>query len=411
MHRPEQERQEGTMPPRGGTPGEGMPAAGPRGGLPRLLRLAALLPLLLLGAAGKPPPADAGGGYAAPPQGGYAAPPQGGYAAPPQGGYAAPPQGGYAAPPQGGYAAPPQGGYASPGTGRAMPAYPPRQLAATRFHAVLVAGDGSLPVFDNAVSGVQRGLLAAGVPPAAMQRLSSQPAVVAEGQARPASVPAVLAAVAAMRPGPGEGCLVFATSHGAHNGGFIVGGSTGGLLFPAQLDAALQQGCGDAPTVVVISACFSGGFARGPMARPNRIVLTAARPDRPSFGCGAGYTHTVFDGCLLGALDRDAASGWVAVGRATRGCVERAEAEMGERPSEPQAYVGPAVAEGLAVPFRAGTLMAAPAGPPGAGTGPGGKPGRAPGTMPVPAMPPQALPGPAMPPPAMPGPGGKPMPL
>ena len=79
------------------------------------------------------------------------------------------------------------------------------------------------------------------------------------------------------------------------------------------------------------------------MVKPNRIILTASRRDRPSFGCQVERTYSFFDGCLLRALP-DAAN-WQTVFRATSLCVARQEKALGERPSDPQAYFGPAVAD------------------------------------------------------------------
>jgi hypothetical protein len=77
------------------------------------------------------------------------------------------------------------------------------------------------------------------------------------------------------------------------------------------------------------------------MRAPNRIILTAARRDRPSFGCQADRTYTFFDECLIGALLRSAT--WRATFAETVACVTRLERRLGARPSEPQAYFGPKV--------------------------------------------------------------------
>ena len=86
------------------------------------------------------------------------------------------------------------------------------------------------------------------------------------------------------------------------------------------------------------------------MARPNRVILTAARPDRTSFGCGAGFTYTVYDRCLLDSLD--GAATWREVSGAVGGCVASEERRRRVTPSEPQASFGEAVA-GLPAPGRA----------------------------------------------------------
>jgi len=45
--------------------------------------------------------------------------------------------------------------------------------------------------------------------------------------------------------------------------------------------------------VIVVSACYSGGFVE-PLRDDNTIVITAAAPDRTSFGCEAGRDFTYF---------------------------------------------------------------------------------------------------------------------
>ena len=133
---------------------------------------------------------------------------------------------------------------------------------------------------------------------------------------------------------------MFITSHGAEDRGVYLAHDEE-MLRPAALAQALDAGCGQVPTVVVVSACYSGSFARGVMARPNRIVLTAARPDRPSFGCSAERTYTDYDSCLLAALPH--APTWQNVFAEARACVRAREHQVGERPSQPQASFGKAV--------------------------------------------------------------------
>jgi hypothetical protein len=94
---------------------------------------------------------------------------------------------------------------------------------------------------------------------------------------------------------------------------------------------------------VIVSACYSGSFAGGKMAAPNRVIVTAARRDRPSFGCQAHRTYNFFDECLLDTLPKSAT--WRAAFDGTRRCVRHMEQALGERPSEPQAYFGASVAD------------------------------------------------------------------
>ena len=134
------------------------------------------------------------------------------------------------------------------------------------------------------------------------------------------------------------GCLFYFTSHGVPEG-MVMGGE--GLLSPDQLNGLVGQWCGERPTVVVVSACYSGVFVPA-LAAPNRLVMTAARSDRSSFGCGAGMIYPVFDNCVLDSLvDAD---DFVHLANLTRQCV--ATRERQQRlwpPSEPQAQIGAGV--------------------------------------------------------------------
>lgn len=210
--------------------------------------------------------------------------------------------------------------------------------AALRWRAVLVAGDASLPVWDNAVARLSAGLVAAGSPPP--RTLSAAANTPAD---RVASLPNILAAIAELRPRPGEGCLVFATAHGMPRRGLVLP-RTQQILEPRELAAALATGCGNAPTVVIASGCFTGHFADAPLAAPNRAVFTAARADRSSFGCGAGLRYTYFDECLLTTLERPIPT-WTDVVGTVQRCVTRRETAEGvTAPSLPQSSIGTEVA-------------------------------------------------------------------
>src|SRR5260370_636177 len=209
--------------------------------------------------------------------------------------------------------------------------------AVLRWQAVLVAGDDAEPVFDNAVDSLAQGLGTSGVPVSDIHRLSASRTPRDSGIER-ASAGRVVQRIVSLRPPPGAGCLVFITSHGQQGRGIWLAYS-GDYRHPASLAQALSIGCAAVPTVVILSSCYSGAFTAGPMRAPNRVVLSAARADRPSFGCQADRTYTVFDECLLGALPR--ASTWRAVYAASLGCVRTREKELGVLPSEPQPAAGP----------------------------------------------------------------------
>lgn len=215
--------------------------------------------------------------------------------------------------------------------------------APSGWQAVLVAGDDAQPVFNNAVAAFDRWLRAQGVPESDIHRLAAHPTGPAE---KPASNANVLGQISGLRPEPGQACLVFMTSHGKQDDGVWLA-NRGEFLWAVSLARALGDGCRTAPTVVIVSACYSGDFATGSMQAPNRIILTAARGDRPSFGCEADRRYTVFDQCLLGALRR--ARGWQLVYRDELACVHKNEHRMRVLASHPQAFFG-AEARSLPVP-------------------------------------------------------------
>jgi hypothetical protein len=217
---------------------------------------------------------------------------------------------------------------------------------AGNLQEVLAAGDNAEPVFDNATREMTRRLLAAGVPAGNIHRLSASPSEIGSA-AEPSSAEMLLRRIAELPARPGDRCLIFLTSHGERGAGIWLARSNRALT-PDELARALSQGCGAVPTVVVVSACYSGGFVGGKMAKPNRVILTAARAERPSFGCQAHRTYNFFDECLLGALPQSTT--WRAVFAGANRCVRRMERTLGVRPSGPQAFFGDAVT-GLNIGF------------------------------------------------------------
>jgi hypothetical protein len=130
------------------------------------------------------------------------------------------------------------------------------------------------------------------------------------------------------------------TSHGSPKGFYLRRGAS---ITPAALNTILDQTCGAQPTVVLVSACYSGIFVQPDMLKPNRIILTAARSDRTSFGCSAEENYTYWDGCLINSLPT--AQTWKSLYGAINQCVTAKESKGKYRSSLPQAYFGEQVAE------------------------------------------------------------------
>jgi hypothetical protein len=213
------------------------------------------------------------------------------------------------------------------------------QEAPIVWKALLVAGDDSIPAFDNAVRTLAGKLQWRGV--AAVRTLTSRRGIrQADAVATAVNVDNALAS---LRIGLGEGCLLFLTSHGTEAGlDFVRDAVNNRRLYPEDLARSLDAHCAEAPTVVVVSGCHAGTFIREAVVRPNRIILTAARRDRPSFGCDFKRRYTYFDGCLIENFD--ASADWRQVFDRTIACIGALEAEANLQPSEPQADFGVAVA-------------------------------------------------------------------
>jgi hypothetical protein len=142
--------------------------------------------------------------------------------------------------------------------------------------------------------------------------------------------------------------LLYLTSHGSEDHDLLVD------MDPLPLD---QLGAGDLAgilsmhpfkwKVVVVNACYSGGFVP-PLRGPGTLVLTAARSDRSSFGCGSDSDITYFGKAwLVDALNRT--DNFVDAFRQASGEISRWEKRDKLTPSEPQIDIGSGIAEQLAL--------------------------------------------------------------
>jgi hypothetical protein len=113
-------------------------------------------------------------------------------------------------------------------------------------------------------------------------------------------------------------------------------------LTPTAL-ARMLQDSGIKWRVVVISACYAGGFIE-PLRDDNSIIITAAASDRTSFGCESGRDYTYFGQAFV----RDAlakTSSFIEAFEIARELVSKQEAAEGLPASLPQIVVGSAIAE------------------------------------------------------------------
>jgi hypothetical protein len=115
-------------------------------------------------------------------------------------------------------------------------------------------------------------------------------------------------------------------------------------LTPTALARVLQD-AGIKWRVVVVSACYSGGFVE-PLRDENSIVITAASADRTSFGCDSGRDFTYFGQAFFrDALARTAS--FVEAFEIARELVSKQEAAEGLPASLPQISVGRSIARML----------------------------------------------------------------
>ncbi|WP_372707884.1 C13 family peptidase [Brevundimonas sp.] len=192
-------------------------------------------------------------------------------------------------------------------------------------------GDGDpILAFDNARRDLVRALQTAGLPRETMVDYSLNPHLT-----DPVSAQDVMDGVAAAAQRGQRGCVLYLTSHGSPEA--VVFGPDAELA-PADMARLVRRWCGARPTVVIVSACYSGIFVNA-LAAPNRMILTAASRERTSFGCGAQETYPWFDGCVLESLP--SATDFLALAASARACVVLREAEAGvELSSQPQLFVG-----------------------------------------------------------------------
>lgn len=207
--------------------------------------------------------------------------------------------------------------------------------------AVVVAGDwraqsgGPTEAFDNARRDVSKALVAAGFDPANLKQFSVRPQRYPEVRPGAAQAQAIYDGLADLTERTRGGCLFYFTSHGTPQGAVI--GER--ILPPSMLGQMIDAACGARPTIVVLSACFSGVFVPH-LSGPNRMVLTAARPDRTSFGCGEANVYPFFDECVVTTFPH--ARDFAALAPAVQKCVADREVKEGARPpSEPQLFIGP----------------------------------------------------------------------
>lgn len=180
---------------------------------------------------------------------------------------------------------------------RALPMQVPGRVD---LYALGLAGDGNESVFRNEVEHFQR-LVGTRLKGGSVA-LINHPGSFGDRPMPLATVDNLrlaLRGIAAVMDTDEDLLWVFVTSHGSPEGEIaldlfpVVGGGFNAKTLRSALD-----GSGIEHRVVVVSACFSGMFIPS-LRSADTLIATAARHDRPSFGCGADSDITYFGRAFL----------------------------------------------------------------------------------------------------------------
>ena len=253
---------------------------------------------------------------------------------------------------------------------RELDALAPQRPGHPDLYVLGIAGDGSEQVFLNEVTHLralaERRLDARGHVLVLANHAPSPPA--------PQTTPATPATIRDALAGLGEAMdpeedvlLLYATTHGSEDHWLLLRRDEwpDDSLDAAQLRRALDD-AGIRHRVLVLSACYSGGFAPA-LQTPDTLFLAAARADRTSFGCGDDSVATFFGRAwLVDALNTtvDFAEAF----RRARAAIAMREAASDHEPSQPQMREGRrigATLDGWRAAFAPGAPVPYPYGEPG----------------------------------------------
>ena len=178
---------------------------------------------------------------------------------------------------------------------QALASLKPREPGKINLYLLAVAGDGSQEVFRREVEFVQAEFARRfGTEGRAVALVNSRSTVATAPMATVTSIRQALKAIAARMDREQDILFLFMTSHGSAEHELSLAQNGIDLAdLPAKELAAMLKESGIRWKVVVVSACYSGGFIDS-LQDERSLIITAARRDRRSFGCADENDFTYF---------------------------------------------------------------------------------------------------------------------
>ena len=178
---------------------------------------------------------------------------------------------------------------------KALASLRPGEPGRIDLYLLAVGGDGSQEVFRREVDFVRKAFAERfGTAGRSVALVNSRNTMTSMPMATVTSIGAALKAIGARMDRDEDILFVFMTSHGSSDHQLVLNQSGLSLRgLPAKELAALLKESGIRWKVVLVSACYSGGFI-DPLQDGRTLVITAARHDRRSFGCADENDFTYF---------------------------------------------------------------------------------------------------------------------
>ena len=179
--------------------------------------------------------------------------------------------------------------------GPALAALEPSQPGRINLYLLAVAGDGTQEVFRREVEFVRKQFdRDFGTRGRSIALVNTRSAASTAPLATVDNIREALKAIAARMDRDNDILFLFMTSHGRKDHEFVLNQKAMTLrgLRPTTLAEMLAESR-IRWKVVLVSACYSGGFIE-PLKNSETMVITAARADRTSFGCEDENEFTYF---------------------------------------------------------------------------------------------------------------------